>query len=441
MPYRRGSRETWSFMAATRTGRKQLSSGSQSKSQATRIESMWHILADEHRAWDLLDPVLDGETSVETLYDAWQDTRHDLGEMRRRLADVDIVPLVEEYLAHYGGLGKHDTSADKIRSHLRWLFPVGSTRKRTTVTPASLTAKLGEYAGIPRAGQKLLPPITPGTRRRVHSAWSGFFAYLASPQVSTGPLFATNLMDAVTRPKAATPPIRFYELREILLLLDQAPSSDMRALWALLYATSIDISTAIQLRRQDFDELRREVRAPGTKAHARDRICRVADWAWEIVAEFLADKALGDLLWPGWNQWTPTDAHRVATKAAKLRPLLPLRCSRHSWAVRAAKAGTPIAIIVAQLGHGSPQLALTRYGRFMPQAVDRDRWEKQAAERDAEAMHRAKNVQAAVQSAVHRDEHPKNTKPHRAQLIAAMRFRNSRGGTRTRDPGIMSAVL
>jgi integrase len=139
------------------------------------------------------------------------------------------------------------------------------------------------------------------------------------------------------------------------------------------------ISTAIVLRRQDFDEGRRAVRAPGTKAHSRDRICRIAQWAWDIVAEFLQDKELPDELWPGWNRWTPTDAHKVAAQAAGLRPPLPLRCSRHACAVRAAKAGTPSAIIAAQLGHGSPQLALTRYVRFLPQATDRDRWEKHAA--------------------------------------------------------------
>jgi hypothetical protein len=43
-------------------------------------------------------------------------------------------------------------------------------------------------------------------------------------------------------------------------------------------------------------------------------------------------------------------------------------------------------VIAPQLRHGSPQLVLTRYGRFMPQATDRDRWEKRASERDAETL-------------------------------------------------------
>jgi integrase len=47
----------------------------------------------------------------------------------------------------------------------------------------------------------------------------------------------------------------------------------------------------------------------------------------------------------------------------------PLHCARDHWAVRAARAGTPVAIIQAQLGHGSPMLTLTKYGRFLPRPL------------------------------------------------------------------------
>lgn len=53
-------------------------------------------------------------------------------------------------------------------------------------------------------------------------------------------------------------------------------------------------------------------------------------------------------------------------------------CARDHWAVRAARAGTPIAVIQAQLGHGSPMLTLTKYGRFLPSAADRETWEEAA---------------------------------------------------------------
>jgi integrase len=56
----------------------------------------------------------------------------------------------------------------------------------------------------------------------------------------------------------------------------------------------------------------------------------------------------------------------------------PLHCARDHWAVRAARAGTPIAVIQTQLGHGSPVLTLTKYGRFLPSAADRQKWEEAA---------------------------------------------------------------
>ncbi len=44
--------------------------------------------------------------------------------------------------------------------------------------------------------------------------------------------------------------------------------------------------------------------------------------------------------------------------------------------------GTPVAIIQAQLGHGSPMLTLTKYGRFLPTASDRAKWEEAATSYD-----------------------------------------------------------
>jgi hypothetical protein len=54
------------------------------------------------------------------------------------------------------------------------------------------------------------------------------------------------------------------------------------------------------------------------------------------------------------------------------------------WAVRAARAGTPVAVIQAQLGHGSPMLTLTKYGRFLPSTADRAKWEAAATSHETE---------------------------------------------------------
>ena len=128
----------------------------------------------------------------------------------------------------------------------------------------------------------------------------------------------------------------------------------------------------------------KEIRAAGTKAHARDRVCRVADWAWPILWEHLQHHLPTARLFPAeLTRWTVSDWHRATVKALKLPPY-PLHNARDHWAVMRLRAGTPIAVVQAQLGHGSAMLTLTKYGRFLPSAADRTRWETVTARVEAE---------------------------------------------------------
>jgi integrase len=157
------------------------------------------------------------------------------------------------------------------------------------------------------------------------------------------------------------------------------PTLERRALFALIYGTGIEVSVALALTRSDIWEGAKEIRAAGTKAHSRDRVCRVADWAWDAVWGHSRAVFPGASLWPAvWNRWTVSDWHRETTQGLNLAQRFPLHCARDHWAVRAARAGTPTAVIQAQLGHGSPMLTLMRYGRFLPSASDRARWEQEA---------------------------------------------------------------
>jgi len=63
-----------------------------------------------------------------------------------------------------------------------------------------------------------------------------------------------------------------------------------------------------------------------------------------------------------------------------------------SLATRKARAGTPIAIIQAQLGHASPVLTLSIYGRFLPSAADREAWEAKATAADDQARRDAETT-------------------------------------------------
>jgi integrase len=116
-------------------------------------------------------------------------------------------------------------------------------------------------------------------------------------------------MAKVTRPAMQASPIRFYELDVVERIVAYQLTAERRALFALLYGTGIEVSVALALTRADVWEATREIRAAGTKAHSRDRVCRVADWAWDTVWEHCRLKLPGTLLWPEWNRWTVSDWH------------------------------------------------------------------------------------------------------------------------------------
>jgi integrase len=362
--YKRKGRHSWDFKGRTADGWVLVSTGTSARPVAKLIEAMWERLA-EYRAWDVLGRVPKA-LGVGELYDLWLASKYDLTTLRERLNDTDVEPLVEEFLKVYRSNGVKSDSSDHVEAHVRWLLPVGEARLCSTVTPGWITLRLADYKG------------RPNTRRKVHSSWSVFFDYCTAKG-----LFSVSPMAKVTRPKLQKPPIKFYELGEVESILDHAQSPEIRALWSLMYGTGIEISPALTLRRQDFDELTHEVRAEGTKAHTRDRMAVVDDWAWPAVVALLRHKLPAAEVWPGWNRWTCSDLHREAVIAAKLERRYPMKNSRHTWAVGQARAGVPVHIIQRQLGHSSPKLTLDTYGRFMPDGVDRKHWQGVVSESNA----------------------------------------------------------
>lgn len=366
MVYRRPSRKAWTFQGRTPTGWKQIGTLTTDKPLAARIEGMWNDLAESQENWDLLGRVLSGRMKITELYRLWYETGKRSAEIRRRLTDVDLDPIVDEFLAVYARGVKADTVAH-VKHHIRTMIPEGKPFPASLATTDNLTALLYAYKG------------KQNTLRKVHSDRSVFFAYCTT----TKKLFPANPMDLVKRPKAVKPPPAFYELDEVDRIVGAQPTLQRRAIFALMYGTSIEVSPALELTRSDIAQTR-DIRAAGTKAHNRDRVCRVADWAWPIVWEYARTIVPGTRLFPDWNRWTVSDWHRQTVKVLGLPKQLPLKNVRHHWAVRAARAGTPIAVIQSQLGHGSPMLTLSLYGRFLPSASDREKWESAATAYEVE---------------------------------------------------------
>ena len=356
-------RAHWTFQARTETGWKQLATGTTAKPLANRIEAMWESLAAEHRAWDLLNEVLAKRLSIGRLYDLWIETKATPAEMRRLLDDVNLEPLVEEFLRVHSKKVAPDT-LDHIEKHVRELLPEGVPFPRSLATADKLTQFVYGYGG------------KRNTIRKVHSDISGFFEYLTSVKQ----LFPVTPMATVARPKKEKVLPRFYELDTVEAILGYQPTAQRRAFFALSYGAAIEVSVGLGLRRSDIDVETRGVRAAGTKTSTRDRVCRVADWAWVHLENYIEDMLPTVPLFPGWNRWTVSDWHRETLTGLEIEPKYPLHNARHHWAVRAARAGTPIAVIQQQLGHGSPMQTLETYAPFLPSAADREKWEKAATE-------------------------------------------------------------
>jgi integrase len=171
-------------------------------------------------------------------------------------------------------------------------------------------------------------------------------------------------------------------MESVEIIVGSQPTLARRALFALLYGTGLEISTALATATTDVLFETKQVRGPGTKAHTRDRVARVADWAWPVVAEYVRSIPVGSQLFEGIDRHAATDWHRETLQDVGLKHI-PMKNARHHWAVRMIRAGAPIRLVQEQLGHSTPLLTLDTYGRFRPTGGEMDEWEKSATARDS----------------------------------------------------------
>ncbi len=94
-------------------------------------------------------------------------------------------------------------------------------------------------------------------------------------------------------------------------------------------------------------------------------------------------------------------------------------------------------MVSRQLGHRDATMALKVYGRFVPRAAEWDYWREKVSQLQAEKLGAFGTAHGTGQ------ETPSDVLGAETPSTAYERegYDDSRGGTRTRDPGIMSAVL
>jgi integrase len=443
--YRRRSSAVWYLAVPTRTGWVKRSAGTTDRPTARAMERMLDELRGQ-RAWDLLAPVASGTLAIGTLYDAWR--ANDLATLRARQSDEDLTTHLSGWEAWLVDRVTPSTREHYL-AHVRTLMPTGRPYWRSAFSSAAIARWLAQCTALVQkrrpatkgSRRKDDPPARPlsgSTKRKYLAAVSSFGTYLREIGI-----LERNPARDVTPPPPGRPRVVDVLLPDVIRIVDGA-RTPYRALFALLYGAGIEISAALALRRRDVDMRRREVRAPGTKSHSRDRVVRVAEWAWPRFSDALADRLPDALLFPGIDRWGVGDYHRAHLKALALAHHR-LHDARHVYAIRAVRAGVPYELVARQLGHADVAMVAKVYGRFAPGHQDRERWEHVADARDREEFGELFREKIAGHGALDGAVGPRG--PHKPREKkwgsdeASGSCENSWGGTRTRDPGIMSAVL
>lgn len=339
------------------------STGTSDRRIAVQMERMCADL-NTRREWQLL---AHGLESLGGLFDAYRAGPRGLEALGARLDDVDLEPLVPAWLA--GSTANAETT-ERYRVHLRTLIPEGEPFPRTNFTFETCDAWLARLKAEGVSGP---------TRRKYRAAAMSFGGYLVKARV-----LPANPVRDVEAPKAAPPRRRHLNLHDVLRLVERQ-EEPFRTLSALIHGTGMEISTALAAKKSDIDKLRRTIHAHGTKTEARDRIAYVAEWAWPYLERHARALMPSALLFPGISRFLAGDRHREACAAlgddfADYR----MHDARHSYAVRAIKAGATFQTVAWQLGHGTDTTMVAKvYGGYQPKEDEMRRWESVAAAQDA----------------------------------------------------------
>ena len=313
--------------------------------------------------WDLLDALRDGRVDLPTLYAAY--SANDLDGLRRRLNDTDLSPMVDQWLATLEGRIVPDTTAH-YKVHVRSLIPEGQPFPRSALTFERLTTWLSNVEW------------SAGTRRKYHAAMSSFCQYLKLRGV-----IDTNPMRDVKAPSPGRPRDRYLDHAKVLELVDALPNP-FRTISAVLHGSGSDLSSLIAIERRDIDIKAGTIRLRGTKTVYRDRTIHVEPWALGYLRAHIKRQRVlpGARVFPGINRWAVSKAHGAAAKSVGIDGYQ-VRDARHTYAVRAVRAGAPLEIVARQLGHRDTAMVARTYARYRPSSDEIKRFHELAAAQDA----------------------------------------------------------
>jgi integrase len=307
-----------------------------------------------NRRWEILDAIRDNKLTLPEVYDAY--ARQDLDGLLSSSNDELLFPYLDGWSqwvkSRRGDTGTHRTYLAQV-----------STLIDTNFRASGLT--------VDRVDEWLtnLPNVTPGTRRKYLYGLSSFCGYLRKRHV-----IQNDVLEGVERPRKNPPRMRYETLERIVSLFD-AQEEPFRSLSAFIHATGSELSPALALRRRDLDLVRMKAHIPGTKTVQRNRHdVVISRWAKPILVAHCANLLPDAPLFPGISRYQAYWSHMKACKTVQIENYT-LHDARHSWAVRAIRAGATFEVVRLQLGHTTTAQVATVYGRFTPSDEERTSWE------------------------------------------------------------------
>lgn len=190
-----------------------------------------------------------------------------------------------------------------------------------------------------------------------------------------------NPMHDVKAPRPGPARDRSIEHSEVLRIVGEL-EQPYSTVVALMHATGIELSVALSLKRRDVDFDRGEIRARGTKTRSRNRVVTIEPWGLEYLRQYARAFLPNACLFAGLNRWTVSDKHREACARLQIEDYQ-LRDSRHTYAVRAIRAGASFEAVARQLGHANTAMVSHVYGRYEPTEKERRDWHRIAEAQDA----------------------------------------------------------
>lgn len=424
----------WYIRVPTPHGWRAMSTGTPVKQLAKDMEAMVNDLYRGRRrdpellAW-LLDRSLPREERLDllVLLDHYGDNtleelksrRHARQNAERAAADAAAADVNQYLDAWYKDVTRRATPdhADRFRRAVRSFMPEGElfTRDRFRYQPLlDWTNSLTEPEEQDGLG------LGTETARRYRAGMYNFVEHL----VAIGAV-QVNALDRISPPKRGKPRDRHLLTSDAIRLVESFADEanerlthmvtyhgmsvlQLQGFVALGQGAGVEVSVSLDLTVGDVRTATKEVRAPGTKTHARNRVVRVAEWAWPWVEACAAGRPSHEKLFSTIpNRWVALDAFNAAIgplvqREPKVFGDYWMRDGRHTYAVRALKAGTPPKVVADQLGHVDPTLVLKVYGIYMPNSEERDRWERAAAAMDGDLSHAAPPGPEAPRAAAQR---------------------------------------